>query len=135
LFIRSRLPEREILLFGETAILVYGDECLVIGEQDDLLEAKATISIKPTRPTMIHGAGVWYNKKEGTLVGDLRVVIIENYIPGQPRWRKRITAEFHRDGFRYYVNVKKGDTSREELIQIIENMKPVKPETLRKHPE
>ncbi len=121
----------EILLFGETAILVYGDEGLVIGEQDDLLKAKATISIKPTRPAMIHGAGVLYGK-EGILVGDLRVVITEHSIPGRPRWRKRLKAEFHRNGFRYYVTVKKGNTSREELIQIIENMKPVGPETLRK---
>jgi hypothetical protein len=122
----------EILLFGKTAILVYGERDLVIKEEEDLLDAKATISIKPTRTILFHGAGAIYTKKEDILVGNLSVVIILGNIPGQPMWRKRITANFHRDGFRYYINVNKWETSKKELIRIIENMEPVGSGTLRK---
>jgi hypothetical protein len=43
-----------------------------------------------------------------------------------------IMSYFWYDGFYYIITVNKGEITREDLISIIGNMKPVGPETLRK---
>jgi hypothetical protein len=124
----------EILYVGRTAILIYGEDDLLIEDEDDLLDGEVVIEITPT---LSQG----YSAKDPlgkrvVRVGDLRVVIDENAYPG-PRWRKHgmrpVIAEFHSDGFRYILTARKGRTTPEELLQVIEGMGPIGPRTMRKN--
>ena len=125
----------EIFYIG-TAILIYGSEDLVIEETEDVYDGRVWIEITPTySQNQIQGAIIQAGSK-GEVIGNLSVVIYEDASPG-PQWRKRwmkpIIARFYRDDFQYLITARKGKTSREELIRIIENMKPVEPQTMRKH--
>lgn len=122
----------EILYIGD-AILVYGDEDLEIWEEDDFYRGRVWIEIKPSRAV---GLGMMTTlNREVLLVGGHLVTITQNAAPG-PKWRKRwmrpVIAEFDHDGFQYTITARKGKTTREELIRIIENVKPVSPQTIRK---
>lgn len=122
----------EILYIGG-AILVYGDEDLEIGDEDDFYRGRLWIEIKPSRPI---GLGMMTTlNREVLLVGEHRVTITHNAAPG-PKWRKRwmrpMIAEFDHDGFQYTITARRGKTTREELIRIIENVKPVSPQTMRR---
>ncbi len=122
----------EVLYVGRSAILIYGDDDLVIEDEDDLLDGEVVIEITPT---LSHGAKDPLGKRI-VQVGDLWVVIYENAYPG-PRWRKHgmkpVIAEFHSDGFRYILTARKGRTTPEELVQVIEGMEPIGPRTMRKN--
>ena len=124
----------EVLYVGRTTILIYGGHDLVIEDEDDLLDGEVVIEITPT---LSQGDGAKDPLgKRVVQVGDLRVVIDENAYPG-PRLRKHgmkpIIAEFHSDGFRYILAARKGRTTPEELVQVIEGMGPIGPRTMRKN--
>ncbi len=68
-------------------------------------------------------------------IGEFLVVLDEDAVPST-RWEERgmkpIGAYVFYDDFYYIITARKGETTREDLVRIVENMKPVGRETLRK---
>lgn len=129
----DQLELQEVYFIG-MALLVYSDVDMVISTGDDLLGGKAWIELTTTHrsPTLKE---LQQSSGEVVKVGDYLIVIHENPVPG-PKWEERgmspIHAYFYHDGYYYLIGGRKGETTREDLIRIVESMKPVGPGTLRK---
>jgi hypothetical protein len=125
---------QEVYFIG-MALLVYSDENMVIDVGDDLLEGKIWIELTKTHRSPTPEELMNRSSGEVAKVGDYLVVIHENPVPG-PKWKERgmrpIHAYFYHDGYYYLIGGRKGETTREDLIRIVKNMKPVGSETLRK---
>lgn len=125
---------QEIYYIG-MALLVYSDEDMVIKSGDDLLEGKVWVELTRTTRSPTREELMGHTSGEVVNVGDYVVVIHENPVPS-PKWEERgmrpIHLYFYHDGYYYLIGGRKGETTREDLLHIVESMKPVGPETLRK---
>jgi len=119
---------REIYFKG-LAILVYSDL-----ETRDYREDKVTIQISrvdvaPTLEDLKRLPG------EVVRAGDFWVVVYQDAAPDawmEERGVRPILAEFFHDGFEYLVTGIRGQLTKDEIVRIIANMKPLGADTLRK---
>ena len=127
----GRMKLQEIYLPSRMAVLVYGDEPI----RHDILEGKAAVEVMRSNRSPTLEELKKEPSAEALKVGDFSVLLDEDPCPG-PRWEERgikpMLAYFYHDGFFYLITVRKGEFTRDDLIRILENMRPVGPETLRK---
>ncbi len=127
----GKIKLQEIFLPSTVVVMVYGDDPI----QQDILEGKACVELRMTNhsPTLEELRN--QTSSEVLEVGDLLVVVDDDAHPGRG-WEERgiepMLAYFYHDGFYYLITVRKGDFTRDDLVRIVENMKPVGQETLRK---
>ncbi len=125
----GQIKLREIYFAG-VAILVYSDEDVRDYRDDDI-----TIEIKKSNFSPTPEKLKEHTSGEVLKVNDFWIVLLENARPG-PNHRERgiepILTYFWHDGFYYIITANKAQTTREDMMRIMENMNPIGPETLRK---
>lgn len=123
---------REIYFKG-LAILVYSDR-----DVRDYRKGNVTIQITRTDSSPTYEQLQQRSQRPSrhvTMVRDFPVVVLEDAVPDSDMKKRGIwpmMTYFWHDGFYYIITVNKEDTTREDLMNIVDNMKPVGPETLRK---
>ena len=126
----SQIKLRQIYFKG-LAILVYSDEDVRDYRDDDVtIQIVKTRNI-PTKEQLLHRR----SSGEVIKVKESWIVISEDAVPGPDmieRGVEPIFSYFWHDGFYYIISGIKGETTREDMIKIVENMEPVGQETLRK---
>jgi len=122
---------REIYYLESYALLVYGDHVPAHHIDGDVgIEITYLGDHAPTLDEIRSR-----NPERLERVGDLWVVIDEEAAPG-PTWKERgiepILADFSYGGYCYMVTGRKEKITRDDLIRIIEGMKPLGNDTMRK---
>jgi hypothetical protein len=120
---------REIY-FKNLAILVYSERDVRDYREDDVTIQISQTHLSPTVEQLQQSTS-----GEVTEIQGFPAVILENAAPGpdmEKRGTRPIIAYFWHDGFYYIVTGNKGQITRGDITGIIENMKPIGPETLRK---
>jgi len=120
---------REIY-FKNLAILVYSDKDVRDYRDDDV-----TIQISKTDYSLTLEEAKEKTSGEVLILKNFWIVLHENPSPGpdmEERGIKPIIAYFWYEGFYYIITVNKDKVTRDDMISIVENMKPVGTDTLRK---
>ncbi len=127
----GQLELQEIYLPSQVIVLAYGD----VPIEHDIIEAKVCIELKRSNRTPTLEELKNQTSAEILEIGSFLVVVVEDAF-ASPKWVERglepLFAYFYHDGFYYLIGTRKGEYTRDDLIRIVENMKPVGPETLRK---
>jgi len=123
---------REIYFKG-LAILVYSDK-----DVRDYRKGNVTIQITRTDSSPTYEQLQQRSQRPSrdvVMVRDFPIVILEDAVPDSDMKKHGIwpmMTYFWYDGFYYIITVNKEETTREDVLNIVENMKPVGPGTLRK---